>query len=120
MNSMTCCLLLLVTMFACSSAFKWQKVQNLNQGRTGYYSVGCKVDFKKASRIGGGTFATEPVKCMNDCIRTGGDAFDVSTSGCYCGKRDMTKAPKPFIDNASGSSFSKQACGCIDPPSAGK
>jgi len=115
MNSMTCCLLLLVTMFACSSAFKWQKVQS--QGRTGYYSVGCRVDSKKASAIGSGTNAPEPAMCMNKCIAAGGDAFYVSGfENCYCYKRNMSKAPKPFVDNDSNA----KACGCIDPPSAGK
>jgi hypothetical protein len=112
MTSMTCCLLLLVTMFACSSAFKWQKVQNLNQGKTGYYSVGCTVDWNKATRVGG-TFAQEPAMCMNNCISRGGDAFDVSVSGCFCFKRDMAKAPRPFVDNV-GTPTEKQACGCIE------
>jgi hypothetical protein len=111
---MTCCLLLLVTMFACSSAFNWQPVQNLNQGKTGHYSIGCTLDFNQVSPIIGQTFAQEPVECMNDCIASGGDAFDVTTSGCSCVKRDMTKAPQPFIDNASSSPSSKQVCGCID------
>ena len=111
MTSMKC-LLLLVTMFACSSAFQWQKVQNLNQGKMGYYSLGCTVASSKVSSLGG-SFNQEPVGCMNNCIGRGGDVIDVSVSGCFCFKRDMTKAPRPFIDNA-GTATNKQACGCIE------
>ena len=111
MTSMKC-LLLVVTMFACSNAFNWQLVQNLNQGKMGYYSVGCRVDSGQVSSLGG-TFAQEPVECMNDCISRGGDAFDLSVSGCFCSKRNMTKAPMPYIDNV-GTATNKQACGCIE------
>ena len=115
MTSMKC-LLLLVTMLSCSSAFNWQKVQNLNQGKMGYYSYNCAVDWDLATSLGG-SFAQEPAECMNDCIVSGGDAFDVSVSGCNCFKRDMAKAPKPFYDIPSFSSFSTwdmAACGCIE------
>jgi len=117
MNSMTCCLLLLVTMFACSSAFNWQQVQNLDQGKTGFYSSGCSVDWTQASSLGR-TSAQQPVMCMNNCIKRGGDAIDVSVSGCVCFKRDMTKAPRPFTDNLDSSPISMQACGSME--SAGK
>ena len=116
---MTCCLLLLVTMFACSSAFNWQLVQNLSQGKMDYYSLGCIVDRDQVPRVGG-SFASDPAMCMNTCIYYGGDVFDASVSGCYCGKRDMTKAPMPYIDNFDNSPTSKQACGCIESASAGK
>ena len=109
-------LLLVVTMFACSNAFNWQLVQNLNQGKMGYYSVRCRVDSGQVSRLGG-SYEREPAMCMNTCIREGGDAFDVSVSGCNCFKRDMAKAPKPFYDIPSFSSFSTwdmAACGCIE------
>jgi len=118
MTSMTSCLLLLVTMFACSSAFNWQQVQNLNQGKTGYYSVGCTVDRNQVSSLGG-SFDQEPARCMNNCIGRGGDVFDVSVSGCFCFKRDMTKNPMPYIDNV-GTATNKQACGCIESASTGK
>jgi hypothetical protein len=118
MTSMTSCLLLLVTMLASSSAFNWQQVQNLNQGKMGYYSVGCDVDWDKATRVGG-SFAIEPVKCMNVCISSGGDVFSVSVSGCNCFKRDMAKNPMPYTDNV-GTATDKQACGCIESASTGK
>ena len=107
------CLLLLVTMFACSSAFNWQKVQNLNQGKTGYYSVGCRVDSGQVSSLGLRSFESDPAMCMNTCIRYGGNVFDASVSGCSCYKRDMTKAPMPYIDNV-GTDGDKKACGCIE------
>jgi hypothetical protein len=113
MTSSTCCLVLLVTMFAFSSAFNWIQVQDLQQGKTGYYSVGCSVDTTQVTSLGT-TSAQQPVMCMNNCISRGGDVFDVSVSGCLCFKRDMSKAPRPFIDNVDSSPVSMQACGIIE------
>jgi hypothetical protein len=112
MTRMTSCLLLLVTMFACSSAFNWQQVQNLDQGKMGYYSVGCTVDTNQVPPVVGRSWATEPVKCLNSCISRGGDVFKASVNGCYCYKRDMAKNPMPFIDNVG--TADNQACGCIE------
>jgi hypothetical protein len=111
MTSMTSCLLLLVTMFACSSAFNWQQVESM--GSMGYYSVGCTVDTNQGPPMVGGSFDQEPVRCMNYCIDQGGDVFDVSDSGCFCYTRDMAKAPMPFIDNV-GTPTDNQSCGYIE------
>jgi hypothetical protein len=119
MNSMACCLLLLVSTLACSSAFNWQQIQGLKQGKTGYYSDGCSVDWNQATSLGE-TSAHQLSMCMNNCISRGGDVFDVSVSGCICGKRDMSKAPRPFIDNYDSSPISMQACGSIESTSFGK
>ena len=121
------CLLLLVTMFAYSNAFNWQSVQNLSQGKMGYYSLNCKVDSRKASPLGRSLTPFNSVQCMNACIDTpaltGSDAFSYNTTGCYCFKRDMSKAPMPYIDNVeSSNTWSAQvfACGCIESASSGK
>jgi hypothetical protein len=113
MTSMTRWILLLMSTIACSNAFNWIQIQNLKQGKTGYYSVGCSVDWDQALYLGA-TSAQEPGMCMNNCISRGCDVFDVSVSGCSCFKRDMAKNPMPFVDNLDHSPTSKQACGCME------
>ena len=76
------------------------------------YSLGCIVDRDQVPRVGG-SFASDPAMCMNTCIRYGGNVFDASVSGCSCYKRDMTKAPMPYIDNV-GTDGDKMSCGCIE------
>jgi hypothetical protein len=55
----------------------------------------------------------DPIRCLNFCLAENGDVFDVSDSGCFCYKRDMTKNPMPFTDKV-GTPTDNQSCGYIE------